>query len=101
MNWPRSVLEARWMDKAACKGMPAGFHGSVPRWKEIATRVCGACPVEDECLAYALMMEYITNNDGSTHRSGLWGGTSAAERERLWREDPGLVAGLVREARAA
>ena len=39
-----------------------------------AKRVCNACPVTAECLAYALA------ND---ERYGVWGGTGAVERRRL------------------
>ena len=41
-----------------------------------AKAVCGICPVNQDCLQYALS----TNQD-----SGIWGGTSEEERRKLRR----------------
>lgn len=39
-----------------------------------AKAICGACPVQEECLAYALENKI---------RFGIWGGLSERERKRL------------------
>lgn len=41
-----------------------------------AKRVCRACPVVDQCLAYAL---------ANGEREGIWGGTSPTERKKMRR----------------
>jgi Transcription factor WhiB len=40
----------------------------------VATRICAACPVRAECLAYALERD---------ERFGVWGGLSERERRKL------------------
>lgn len=45
-----------------------------------ARRVCGACEVRDECLAYALDRD---------EQHGIWGGLSPSERRRLKHRRPG------------
>jgi len=72
-------------------GRPPDFHGAAacagtdaerfyPRQGEhvprIAKRICGACPVSDECLAWALKFPI-------EDQFGIWGGTSANERKTL------------------
>lgn len=51
-------------------GDPAGYGNSV----EAAKRVCRLCPLQADCLDYALA------ND---ERYGVWGGTSERDRSRL------------------
>jgi len=66
---------------ASCRGMGPGFFfptNSVAFAR--AERVCARCPVAAECLAAAL-------EDPSLH--GIWGGTSARERQYL-RSEEGL-----------
>ena len=50
-----------------------------------AKRICARCEVRDECLDYA--MEHRIDD-------GVWGGTSAVERERLrgWNRRPKVAA---------
>lgn len=51
------------------------FPDDAGNWSpSIAKAVCHRCPVEDECLEYAL------END---ERWGIWGGTSEGERRLL------------------
>lgn len=40
-----------------------------------AKRICGTCPVIDECLQFAL----------DNKLEGIWGGTSTSERKRILR----------------
>ncbi len=44
-----------------------------------AKRICKRCPVQDECLEYALKARI---------RVGVWGGLSAKERDEILRQRP-------------
>ena len=77
--------EARWQDRAACKGMdPQIFFG--PEYAETvkekrdredaAKAVCTTCPVREECLEYAL---------DAREAYGIWGGLTELERKALLR----------------
>lgn len=67
-----------WMQQARCRSAAAGeFFPSDGVGVERARRVCAACPVNAECLEYAL-----------TYRidHGVWGGCSERERRRILRQ---------------
>jgi WhiB family transcriptional regulator, redox-sensing transcriptional regulator len=77
--------EARWQDRAACKGMdPTLFfgpeHTEVVKEKrdreEAAKAVCRACPVQQECLEHALEAK---------EAYGIWGGLTELERKAVLR----------------
>ena len=74
-----------WRQRALCRDQdpdiwfpdPTGIagHGAArirARGEEIAVDICEACPVQAECLAWAL------SND---ERYGVWGGKTEKERE--------------------
>ncbi len=72
-----------WRRNAACNGthtdlfFPVGEVGEEPvRQAEEAKVVCFACPVREECLAYALATD---------QPFGIWGGTTEAERRAIKR----------------
>ncbi|MFC9426983.1 WhiB family transcriptional regulator [Streptomyces sp. NPDC056987] len=71
-----------WLRYAACADadpelfFPVGESGPAVEQVERAKQVCHACPVESQCLAWALSTERTT---------GVWGGTDEAERRRLRR----------------
>lgn len=71
-----------WGDLAACKDeepelfFPISDVGPGARQTAQAKAVCARCPVRAECLAYAL-------DNGLDH--GVFGGTTATEREKLVR----------------
>lgn len=76
-----------WMQKAACVGHPPEWWHSEtvgPRQdeNEAAKRICGGCPVQTACLAYAMRTE--TTDWG---RYGIWGGLAPDERRQLSRGD--------------
>ena len=77
-----------WQRLAACRGMdpdlffPLGERGEWAGEIEVAREVCGSCPVQTECLAYALADPLLSGPDDS----GIWGGLTAGERHRLRRE---------------
>jgi len=69
--------EYAWMLRAHCRGADTReFFPSNGLGVEAAQRICGGCPVSDECLEYALL-----------HRieQGVWGGASERERRRILR----------------
>lgn len=71
-----------WRDAAACLHadpdlfFPIASIGPALDQIEKAKRICAACPVRRPCLAWAL-------DHGAV--SGIWGGTSEAERRAIRR----------------
>lgn len=72
-------LEA-WHDDGACNGTsgdwvsPANRHTNRYRAKQLELAVCAQCPVQAECLAFALETK---------ETNGIWGGMFPDERKRL------------------
>jgi WhiB family redox-sensing transcriptional regulator len=72
----------RWRQHSLCRDtdpdlfFPVGTTGQALVQIDNAKAVCRQCPVQAECLEYALS----TNQD-----SGIWGGTSEEERRKLRR----------------
>jgi len=88
MSLPASVIalanaEYGWRAEALCRDtdpelfFPIGTTGAALVQIEQARAVCRQCPVQSDCLDFAL----TTNQD-----SGIWGGTSEEERRVLRRE---------------
>jgi WhiB family redox-sensing transcriptional regulator len=88
MSLPASVIalanaEYGWRSEALCRDtdpelfFPIGTTGGALVQIEHARAVCRQCPVQTDCLDFALS----TNQD-----SGIWGGTSEEERRVLRRE---------------
>jgi WhiB family redox-sensing transcriptional regulator len=71
--------EPAWREDAACAGLendlffPAGEEESLAA---TAKAVCAACPVQEQCLQYAL---------ATNQTEGVWGGMTGPERRRLRR----------------
>lgn len=67
---------ARWTDLALCRelGDPDFWFPQKGESTAIARRICGQCPVSEQCLEEALAT-------GPHH--GIWGGTSERERRRM------------------
>ncbi|MEU2786244.1 MULTISPECIES: WhiB family transcriptional regulator [unclassified Streptomyces] len=69
-----------WRDHAACRHedpdlfYPIGTSGPTLMQTEEAKAVCRRCSVREACLRWALDMDQFT---------GVWGGTSEAERRAL------------------
>ena len=65
------------MSRGACRGQdpelffPIGAAGLALAQASVAKAVCGRCPVQPNCLSYALV---TGQNDG------IWGGTTTEER---------------------
>ena len=71
------VVRQQWIDRAAClQADPDAFYPEKGGSSRAAKRVCHTCPVQNDCLSYALA------ND---ERFGIWGGLSERERRRLRR----------------
>ena len=67
--------ELAWQAEALCAQTdPEAFFPEKGGSTRDAKRVCGVCPVREECLQYAM------DND---ERFGIWGGLSERERRRL------------------
>jgi WhiB family redox-sensing transcriptional regulator len=66
-----------WMDDGLCaQTSPDDFFPDQGEGVADAKKVCAACPVSTQCLTYAL---------DNRERFGVWGGTTAEERERIRR----------------
>lgn len=69
------VADLGWMDRAACRGEDINIF-FVERGEDVrpALQICDGCPVQEECLDYALVHNI---------QVGVWGGLSARQRRRL------------------
>lgn len=66
-----------WRTRALCVGLdPAVFFPGRGESHAEARAVCDACPVDDDCLDFAI---------ASGEKFGIWGGISERERRRLRR----------------
>lgn len=75
-----------WMDRARCKGadlrlfFPEHKPGAKIRTAKFARRYCEACPVQRDCLAYALRVE---GSQPSSNRAGVYGNAVPHQRARM------------------
>lgn len=70
-----SRREVSWQDAGLCaQADPALFYPEQGESAAAARRVCRACPVREQCLAYALE---------TGQEWGVWGGTTERERQRV------------------
>jgi hypothetical protein len=68
-----------WMHDAACRDHPElDFHPGRGVDTRPLRKVCGECPVQQECLDYVIKLE-------GAHAEGFWAGMSARERRKLRR----------------
>ena len=96
----REVLDTSWFSQAACSKIdtklafklffpeeetphgrerqPSSLQsmvgGNITEQAREAVRICRTCPVVEECRAYAVKNSYAT---------GIWGGTTRADRNRI------------------
>jgi WhiB family transcriptional regulator, redox-sensing transcriptional regulator len=79
---PEDLVLVDWRHEAACVGhdpdlwFPAGETGPAAEQIRYAKRVCGSCPVREECLEYAIVTNQV---------SGVWGGLTEEERRPVRR----------------
>ena len=82
--------EMEWQLRAECRGLPTEifFASESERGErrtaheERAKKVCRSCPVQQECLRYAIT---------SVEPFGVWGAMTPRERERLAHADCGMI----------
>jgi WhiB family redox-sensing transcriptional regulator len=73
-----------WRSAAACRScdpdlfFPVSSSERAVEQVAKAKEICARCPVQPECLAFALRTRQV---------HGVWGGMSEEERFRLWRAD--------------
>ena len=65
-----------WQERAACFVEPDVFFPISEEEAGPALAFCGACPIREECLSWALK---------NGERYGVWGGTTEQQRRRLQR----------------
>jgi WhiB family redox-sensing transcriptional regulator len=88
---PAVSVPERWAERALCAQadpdawFPDRGHCDVAA---IAKRICGHCPVRAQCLDYALSG---TDTWGGI-ATGIWGGTTPKERDRLRQQRQGVAA---------
>lgn len=76
MNTSVALRPAYWRDRAACRDIdpdlffPVATGGSSLAQEARALAVCRTCTVRAPCLRFAM----------DTREDGVWGGTTAAER---------------------
>jgi WhiB family redox-sensing transcriptional regulator len=69
--------ERPWEADAACRGMEPSLFFPINDDDSVeALNVCRACPVREECLAWALE---------TRERFGVWGGTTERQRRSILR----------------
>ena len=74
----KGIRPEPWMDSAVCAQTdPEVFFPEPGGTAATARRICSVCPVQAECLAYALQHQEV----------GIWGGTNARTRQRMRREE--------------
>ena len=67
----------RWMARARCRGLgTAAFFGDGAEQEGRAKALCAECPVQSECLEFALADRTL---------SGIWAGTDDADRRAIRR----------------
>lgn len=71
-----------WRARAACRDLdtelffPAGETGDALEQTDRAKAICRSCPVQDECLDYAV---------AANEQAGIWGGATETERRSIRR----------------
>ena len=79
-----SAAEGHWRSAAACRFadpdlfFPISSSGLALDQVAEAKEVCARCPVQPQCLAFALRTRQM---------HGVWGGMSEQERYLVWKRD--------------
>lgn len=71
----RDDFRLPWRDLAACRGIDTEmFFSDAAADQNLAKSVCAGCPSVTECRQWAI---------DAHEKSGVWGGTTPAERTRI------------------
>jgi WhiB family transcriptional regulator, redox-sensing transcriptional regulator len=84
-RWLHERTDERWRESAACRGTDSRLWfpaSDGQRWSsrkvrtltKVAKKICGVCPVQRECLEWAV---------DTDERFGIYGGLTEREREQL------------------
>ena len=71
-----SAIRPPWMDEAACRTSDPELFFPIDDESPKAIAVCRRCPVQADCLIFALR---------TNQRNGIWGGKTERERASLRR----------------
>jgi WhiB family redox-sensing transcriptional regulator len=83
-----SPASARWMGRAACRGMPARLFYPPPGTPtDTALEVCAGCPVRADCARHAELNGEVF---------GIWGGRTETERAHDSPHRSDVAVGIVR-----
>jgi WhiB family redox-sensing transcriptional regulator len=84
------TLPERWAERALCgRADPAWFpEKGQQSLAAITKRICGHCPVRTQCLDYALSCADTWREIAT----GIWGGTTPRERDRLRQQRKAVAA---------
>ena len=70
------VARPSWMGRASCKNLDVEmFFPKRGLPKKEVVRICGACPVREECLSFAVL---------NGERQGMWGGLTSGARRGMY-----------------
>lgn len=70
-------MDRSWEHRSACKGIdPVIFYPATEEEAARAKEVCAVCPVQTDCLEYAI---------AAREHEGVWGGHTERERQRIIR----------------
>jgi WhiB family redox-sensing transcriptional regulator len=73
-----NTIEKKWTRQSACRGLdPMIFYPVSDEEAGAAQSVCAECPVQVDCLEYALE---------NRERDGVWGGATERDRRRIIRQ---------------
>lgn len=71
-------MNTSWKNYGSCRGLNPGiFYPSSEEEARVAKAICRQCPVQGECLSYALRNQ---------ERDGVWGGATERDRRKMIRQ---------------
>jgi WhiB family redox-sensing transcriptional regulator len=85
------TIPGKWTQQALCaQAYPDGWYPDRNQREliQLAKRICACCPVQAACLQYALSGA----DTWAGTSTGIWGGTTAQERNRLRRQQKSAAA---------
>lgn len=71
------IIKGDWMVENICENSDIDFFPSDASGVTLAKDICRKCPVQAECLEYALI---------NREEHGVWGGTSERARKKMFKK---------------